>query len=116
KSFIKENPDGIFRMELEGNFKHVNESLAKMAGLPLDQIIGSSFIPFCSPCHKVLVLDNFALACKGRITSFEADFISAQGNKLILKVLLMPLFMDGKVTEIHGIAKDVTEIRNNEKV
>ena len=116
KSFIKDNPDGIYRMDLAGNFKHANESLSKMAGLPLDQIIGSSFIPFCSPCHKALVLENFALACKGRITSFEADFISAQGNKLILKVLLMPLFMDGKVTEIHGIAKDITDIRKNEKV
>lgn len=116
KNFIKDNPDGIYRMDLEGNFIHANASLTQMAGLPLQKIIGTSFLPFCTPHHKSLVLDHFTLACKGRITSFEADFISAQGSKLILKVLLMPLFLEGKVTEIHGIAKDITDLRQNEKV
>ena len=116
KNFIKDNPDGIYRMDLNGIFIHVNESLAKMAGLSVQELLNTSFIPFCTPQHKAFVLDHFALACKGRITSFEADFISARGNILVLKILLMPLFMDGQVKEVHGIAKDITDIRKNEKV
>lgn len=115
-NFVKDNPDGIYRMDLDGKFKHANESLTTMAGVSLKEIIGTSFLPFCTPNHKTLVQDQFMLACKGRITSFEADFISAQGKKFILKILLMPIFLEGKVIEIHGIAKDVTDLRKNEKV
>ena len=116
KNFIKDNPDAIYRMDLEGRFVHANESLAQMTELPLEEIIGRNFIPFCAPYHKSLISDHFTKACRGHITSFEADFLSASGKRIILKVLLMPMLLEGQVTEIHGIAKDITDVRRNEKV
>ncbi len=116
KNFIRENPDGLYRLDLEGNFLHANEGLARMAELPIEEIENTNFLPFCAPYHKELILDNFAKASAGKITSFEADFFSAAGNRVILQILLMPMFLEGKVVELHGIAKDVSELRNSEKV
>lgn len=116
KNFIHENPDGIYRLDLQGNFLHANESLRRLAELPLYKIINTNFLPFCAPHHKDLIIENFTKALAGNITSFEADFISGSGNLVILKVLLMPMFVDGQVAEIHGIAKDISELRNSEKV
>jgi len=116
KNFIRENPDGLYRLDLQGNFLHANEGLAKLAELPLEEIINTNFLPFCAPHHKDLILENFQKAVSGKITSFEADFISGSGTAVILKILLMPMFVEGKVAEVHGIAKDVSELRNSEKV
>ena len=116
KNFIRENPDGLFRLDLDGNFVHANEGLARLAELPVDKLVKVNFLPFCAPYHEKLILENFSKATAGQITSFEADFISAKNNKLILKILLMPMFLDGKVVEVHGIAKDVTQLKQSEKV
>jgi PAS domain S-box-containing protein len=116
KSFIRENPDGLYRLDLEGNFLHANRSLAKLAEVPLEEIVGTSFLPFCAPHHKDLILEHFTKAVSGKITSFEADFISASGKPVILRILLMPMFVDGQVIEVHGISKDISELRNSEKV
>ncbi|MHA6279755.1 PAS domain-containing protein [Salinimicrobium sp. CAU 1759] len=114
--FIRDNPDALFRLDLNGIFLHANSGLAKLAELPLDQLIHTSFFPFCSPEDKERILENFEKAVSGKITSFEATYISALGTRVILKVLLMPMILDGRVVEIHGIAKDFSELRNNEKI
>ncbi|MCC8358388.1 PAS domain S-box protein [Salinimicrobium sediminilitoris] len=116
KNFIRENPDGLYRLDLEGNFLHANDSLVKLAELPFEELINSNFLPFCAPYHKQLILDHFNKAVGGQITSFEADFNSAAGNTVVLKILLMPMFLEGKVVEVHGIAKDVTQLKQSEKV
>lgn len=116
RNFIRENPDGLFRLDLQGNFLHANEGLAKLAELPLADILKMDFLPFCAPHHKEQILEKFQKATKGETTSFEADFISANGTPLILKILLMPMMIKGKVTEVHGIAKDISGLRESEKI
>lgn len=115
-NFIRENPDGLYRLDLQGNFLHVNEGLAKLAEVTIEELIGLNFLPFCTPQHEQLVLEHFNKASAGKITSFEAEFISGTEKKYILKILLMPMFLDGKVAEVHGIAKDVTGARQTEKI
>lgn len=116
KNFIHKNTDGLYRLDLEGNFLHVNAGLAKMAELSIDEIVNTNFLPFCAPHHKEHILEKFQTALEGHITSFDADFISAKGNPVVLRILLMPMFLEGKVVELHGIAKDITEQKKNEKV
>lgn len=115
RNFISENPDGLYRLNLKGNFLQVNEGLAKLAETEAEDLIGRNFLPFCPTHHQEIVLDHFKKASEGKTTSFEADFISAKGRQYILKVLLMPMFQDNKVVELHGIAKDVTGLRKTEK-
>ncbi|MFD2518036.1 PAS domain S-box protein [Salinimicrobium flavum] len=116
KNFIRENPDGLYRLDLKGKILHSNEGLATLADIPLEEIIGMDLLPFFAPHHKEMVRTHFLKATRGSITSFEADFISSQGAARVLRVLLMPMHLEGKVTEVHGIAKDVSGLRESEKV
>ena len=116
RNFMRQNPDGLYRLNLDGHFVHVNEGLAKLAEVSIEELIGQNFLPFCTSHHQQLVLDHFTEASEGKITSFEADFVSAKGKAYILKVLLMPMFLDNQVVEVHGIAKDVTAARQTEKI
>lgn len=116
RNFVRQNPDGLYRLDLNGNFLHVNESLAKLAEVSIETLTGQNFIPFCSEHHKEFIREHFIKASEGKITTFEADFTSAKGTNYILKILLMPVFLDDKVVEVHGIAKDITGVRQTEKI
>lgn len=116
RNFVSGNPDGLYRLDLEGNFIHANESLAKMAEIPLHRLLGMNFKVFCAPAHEKRIEKNFKKASEGKITSFEADYVTERGRYVTAKMLLMPMFVEGKVREIHGIAKDITEIKRTEKV
>lgn len=116
RNFIRENPDGLYRLDVNGKFLHANEGLAKIAEIPLEKILKMDFLSFCAPYHKEQIPNHFQQATQGKTVSFEADFISGTGNSLILKILLMPMFIDGEVVEVHGIAKDISEVRNSEKI
>lgn len=116
RNFIRSNPDGLFRLDLQGNFLHANEGMAKLADLPLDKVLKTDFFPLCSTKDKEYIFSQFVQASKGNTLSFEADFISATGNPLVLSILFMPMFIDGKIAEVHGIAKDISGIRETEKV
>ncbi|WZL88343.1 PAS domain-containing protein [Salinimicrobium sp. 3283s] len=116
KNFIRSNPDGLYRLDMQGNFLHINESLAMMAGLPAEELIKSNFINFCTPHDQDLVIEHFERSRQGKVTSFEAEFLSATGNLVALKILLMPMFLKGSVAEVHGIAKDITQLKHSEKV
>lgn len=116
QNFIRENPDGLYRLDLSGNFLHANEGLEKMVDLPLEDILKMNFFSFGTQLHKEEIRVQFRQASKGKTVSFEADFISGSGKTLALKILLMPMLIDGKVTEVHGIAKDISSIRQSEKV
>jgi PAS domain S-box-containing protein len=116
RNFIRANPDGLFRIDTNGDFLHANQGLSDMADKPVEELVGTSFIPFCAPHHRNYILTQFKTALSGQITSYEADFISASGNTIVLKVLLMPMFRNKEVVEVHGIAKDVTDIRKTEKI
>jgi PAS domain S-box-containing protein len=116
KNFIRSNPDGLYRLDMKGNFLHVNDSLAVMAGLPAEELINSNFIDYCTPHDRILVSEHFERSLEGKVTSFEAEFLSATGNLVALKILLMPMFAQGSVAEVHGIAKDITQLKHSEKV
>lgn len=116
RNFVRQNPDGLYRLDLEGNFLHVNEGLAKLAEVSIEELTGQNFLPFCTAHHSDFILEHFKKATEGQITTFEADFTSAKGTSYILKILLMPMFVDNEVIEVHGIAKDVTGVRQTEKI
>ena len=114
-NFVEENPDGLYRLDLNGNFLHGNRAMTEMAGRTGGDLLGQNFFDLWDVQKIRKVKSHFRKASGGKITSFEAGLRSRPGKEIILKILLMPMFMEGEVREIHGIAKDVTELRRSRK-
>ncbi len=116
RNFIRENPDGLYRLDLEGNFLHANKGLAKLAAMSGEEILKMNFRSFCAPHNEEYIIEQFQLAATGKTISLEGEFINAKGVPVFLKILLMPMYIDGEVAEVHGIAKDISGLKENEKV
>lgn len=112
--FISKNQDGLYSLDADGNFLHLNEGLAKMTEMSGVDLLGQSFIPFCAPHDRNLILDRFRSAVAGKNEIFEAEFISARGKHLILEISLFPMSEHGK-NGVYGIAKDLTALRQKEE-
>ena len=74
------------------------------------------FLPFCDPVDRDYILENFQKAISGQSVRFEAKFISAKGNHLILDLSLAPMKADGAITGAFGIARNVTALRQSEEI
>ncbi|HET8753649.1 MAG TPA: PAS domain S-box protein, partial [Salinimicrobium sp.] len=114
--YVEENSDGIYSLDRNGNFTTANEGLAKMAELPLKEVLQGDFLRFCAPQDKEKILKYFKKTLEGESCRFEADFISAKGTKLVLHISLMPMESDGEIVGAYGIARNYTRIRNTEKI
>lgn len=113
--FIDKNKDGLYSLDTDGNFTSVNEGLCKLAEVPRDELLTTSFLPFCAPHDQERIVEHFTKALRGEPQIFEADFISAKGTDLVLEISLVPIRVDGKISGVHGIARNFTLLREKER-
>lgn len=116
KHFIEGNPDGIYSMDLEGNFTNANEGLATLLGVPINELLNKSLLPFCAPYGQDKVKSCLQVVTRGEANSLEAEFISASGKEIVLEISLIPMMSEEKVVGVYGIAKDLTDTRRTEKI
>ncbi|WP_300433991.1 PAS domain S-box protein [Christiangramia sp.] len=107
--FIEHSVDGLYSLDLEGNFINVNEGLANMADMSVQELKNMSFIPFCATYDRDRVLDHFLKAAKGEKQELQADFFSFKGRKFSVQISLAPMEIKGEIKGVYGIAKDITE-------
>jgi PAS domain S-box-containing protein len=101
--------DGIYTFDLDGIFLNANQTLAEIAETPLDEMIGKPFAPFIDPNYLDMVLEIFEKVKKGEVVSYITGIITGKNNKKVLSVTKTPIWEDGKVTGVYGIAKDITK-------
>src|SRR5690606_21565713 len=113
---IEDNPDGLYSLDRKGNFTTANEGLAKIAEVPVAELLKISFLPFCHPQDQELILSHFQSALEGNANRFEARYIAAKGREMVREVHLMPIHLGEEVIGAYGISKDKTLLRHTEKI
>ncbi|MCF4101651.1 PAS domain-containing protein [Gillisia sp. M10.2A] len=116
KHFVESNPNGLYSLDKNGRFLSVNEGLANITQTPEEELLNMDFLPFCTPYYKDQILSYFEKALSGENQIFEADFISAKGRVMVLEISIVPIRVQGEITGVYGIARDLTSLRNSEKV
>ncbi len=112
---IEANPDGLYSLDIDGNFISVNNGACQIVERPKEEVLKMNFRQVC-PAHEVeRVTEIFQDVLHGENREFEVDFLTETGGKKILKISLVPLKMDGTVKGAYGIVKEVTGIRETQK-
>lgn len=114
--FINQNPDGLYSLDVNGKFTSGNEGIVAILGLPLPELLKTDFLQFCAPKDKERTAGQFLKTVNGESCKFEAAFISAKGRDMVLQISLMPIILDAKVVGAYGIAKDMTDLRETQRI
>jgi len=108
-AIFEHHHDGIYTFDLDGNFLSANQSLAEIAETPLDEMIGKPFEPFIEPGYKEMVLEIFEKVKQGEVVSYITGVITGKSDIRYLSVTKTPIWENGDVVGVYGIAKDITK-------
>jgi PAS domain S-box-containing protein len=109
KSLFDQNPDAVYSLDLEGNFTNFNPGLEKLLECNRQDIIqAGTFVPFCHPDDLEKTVNYFLHVQTGDAQTYEVRAITFTGKLKYLSIINMPIMVDGKITGVYGIAKDIT--------
>ena len=101
--------ESIYAVDTEGRFKWCNTATQTGLGYKRDEFIGFPLLELVHESDRQLVSEKLAAALEGGAQTYEMRFFSPGGELRYARVDNSPLVVDGKVTGVLGIARDITE-------
>ncbi|WP_066308750.1 PAS domain S-box protein [Bacillus sp. FJAT-29814] len=116
KSLFENNLDGVFSIDLKGNFVHANQSFEKITGIQIEKLTDRCFIGLIyDEDHRPVyqVLSEVMQMQEPR--DVECRIIRPERGEQIVSITFVPIFQFGKLIGVHGIVKDITEKKREEQ-
>jgi PAS domain S-box-containing protein len=111
RAFIENIDDGVYEVDLQGNFTYFNNALCQVSGFPREEIEGANFSKFMDKGHSRAAFEIFnEIFRTGKgIVNLEWEILDRKKQKRIIE-LSASLIKDrkGVKTGFRGIARDVT--------
>ena len=101
--------ESIYAVDGEGRFKWCNSATLNGLGLKREQFIGRSLIDLVYDADRPRVSEKLQLALTGQAQTYEMRYFSSDGQLRYARVDNSPLVVDGRTTGVLGIARDITE-------
>lgn len=101
--------ESIYAVDMEGCFKWSNSATLQALGLKREEIIGRRVSDLVYEPDRELVNDKLEIALGGRAQTYEMRYFSGDGKLRYARVDNSPLVVEGRTTGVLGIARDITE-------
>jgi PAS domain S-box-containing protein len=101
--------ESIYALDLEGHFQWCNNATISATGYKSEQLIGHSFLDITFEADRETARENFERTLEGKPQSYEARFFAYDGNLRYALFDTAPLVVEGETTGVLGIARDITE-------
>lgn len=101
--------ESIFALDTLGYYQWCNEATAKMSGYKLEELVGQHYLDIVLPADRERIKEVFESALRGVPQTEEIRYTGRDGNLYYSLVDKAPLIVDGRTTGVLGIARDITE-------
>lgn len=101
--------ESIYAVDMEGCFKWCNSATLLALGLKREEFIGRYLPDLVYEPDRATIAAKLGLALMGESQTYEMRFLSADGNLRYARVDNSPLVVEGRTTGVLGIARDITE-------
>ena len=101
--------ESIYAVDPDGNFKWCNTATLKGLGFQRNDFIGRPLLDMVYEADRELVREKLAAALTGAPQTYEMRYFSYDGRLRHARVDNSPLVVEGKTTGVLGIARDITE-------
>ncbi|MFC4355583.1 EAL domain-containing protein [Chryseomicrobium palamuruense] len=108
------NINPVLTFDLEGRFLRINDAATRMINFAQEDLLGKSFLKVIPPDRRIEAYQNFQMVLDGQPRQYETIIIGHDQKQHQLHVMLIPVKIEGKLTAIHCLCKDITESRKNE--
>ncbi len=101
--------ESIYAVDTEGRFKWCNSATLAGLGYEREQFIGRQLLDMVHEGDRELVASKLKAALNGEPQTYEMRYFSPDATLRYTRVDNSPLVVDGRVTGVLGIARDITE-------
>jgi PAS domain S-box-containing protein len=101
--------ESIYAVDTNGNFKWCNTATLKGLGFQRSNFIGRPLLSMVYEGDRDLVREKLDAALMGLPQTYEMRYFSREGQLRYARVDNSPLVVDGRTTGVLGIARDITE-------
>ena len=101
--------ESIYAVDPEGNFKWCNTATLNGLGYQRSDFIGRPLLDMVYEGDRDLVAEKLGAALTGVPQTYEMRYFSHDGRLRHARVDNSPLVVEGKTTGVLGIARDITE-------
>ncbi len=112
KAFVENISEGVYEVDIYGNFIYFNDSLCRVFGYSREEIQSENFSRFMSEAYARQAAEAFngILRTGKAISDLVWEITDKQGNIRIIELSADRFFHEnGRVGGFRGIARDITE-------
>jgi PAS domain S-box-containing protein len=112
KSLSENAPVIIFSLGVNGALEYVNPAWESLLGHSRDEVVGRPFVDFVQPDRDtdVTAIFNQLISGESRVAEINLQVVHKDGSQRLFNTSASAnLNMNGQVTGVIGLAKDVTE-------
>jgi PAS domain S-box-containing protein len=109
KSMFDHNPDAVYSIDKEGVFLSANSKTSELTGYPNESILNLNFRKIIHPDYLEATENYFNQALQGVPQHYGTCIFNKNGDGVHLHVSNIPIVVNGEITGVYGIAKDITD-------
>ncbi len=113
--FYENAEDMLFLLDLSGRFIDVNPKFAEMLGYRYEELIGKTSRNIIHPDDFQALKDFFKSVLSGKSGKKEFRFINRDGSVVWIEISEWPVYEDGRIVRVEGIARNITERKRLEE-
>lgn len=112
KSLIEYIPNAIFILSLDGTIEEINQVTSKMFGYSKEEMQGKNYEEFIVPECINFTYQEYKKVLSGYSPEYETQLYHKNGDVVYIQVKNIPLWDNGEIVGIYGVAKDITELHH----
>lgn len=113
-SLFEHNIDSVYSMDINGKLLNINTAGRKMLGYSVEELSNMTYRDLVEPDLSEVANEYFNKALKGNPQFYETVCVTKNGNKVPLNISNVPIVVNGKITGVFGIAKDISKVKESE--
>ncbi|MDB5855147.1 MAG: hypothetical protein JWR22_3188 [Herminiimonas sp.] len=114
-ALFRQHPDGVFSFDLHRRLVAANPELCRLTGYDADQLREIPLSRLVSPPQLPAVRTAFFEALHGKPQTQEFSCVRRDGSTMDASVTLLPNIVDDRIVGLHGILKDISQRKQDER-
>ncbi|MBX5329244.1 PAS domain S-box protein [Candidatus Bathyarchaeota archaeon A05DMB-5] len=108
--------DAIALVDFEGKITYASPSVGKVLGYPQSEVIGKSFLEYFSSDTLSNASQLFTDLMQGKsLEGLQLELPKRDGTMATIEINVAPILVNGKVTGIQAVFRDITERKKMEE-
>ncbi|MFD2368719.1 PAS domain S-box protein [Brevibacillus sp. GCM10020057] len=115
-SLFLQHSDAMYALDLNGCYISVNPAMERLTGYSRAELLNRHFRMHVEPEDLPHAMRYFESAARGAVQHFEARCRTRTGQQVMLRVMIVPIRVNGAIDGVCGIAQDITEQKRTEQL